>query len=244
MIALKIYSTNTESFPMLKQLLKQGIIDYIELYIVPGSDVPDLKGLPLIYHAPNFNHSFSITNHDDVYNRSIETIREHIKVLGNNPIIFHPGCIQDPEQDNVEQLISTIRELKFDIILENVPKKGYNVDLNLLIHKPEEYEEVIRETGVKFCLDVGHAVAAARTEAADPIDFIKKFMALKPYMYHVCDSNINEEHDSHLPIGEGNIPLGDIMKLIGDARMTLETPRKDYINLTDDIENIRKLKSL
>jgi len=247
-LGLKIYSTNSEAFPKLIEFIEKRIIDYIELYIVPGSDIHELdvlKGLPLILHAPNYNHSFSITNKDSVYSKSIKTINQIMGLFNEKRIIFHPGYIADTGRDNISNLIKTLKELDYDIIIENVPKNGYNGDVELVASTPAEFKRIVKEAGVKFCLDLGHAIAAANTHNEDPVSYIKKFIELRPYMYHLSDGVYKEEFDTHIDLGQGDYPLKEIVSLLPhDATISLETPKNDFSELTEDLKNLDYLKTL
>jgi len=237
-IGLKIYSSNTVAFPKLLELLEKKVIDYVEIYIVPGADAQHLtvfRGLPLILHAPNYNHGFSLTKPNENAYRAID---DAMQVLGQPEIIFHPGYISDAD-DTVEALIEVLKNSKYRVILENVPKKGYKEGVELLIHTPYEYEQVISETGVKFCLDIGHAIAAANSERKNHMDFVREFLRLGPYMYHLSDSLTDDEIDSHLNLLDGNLPLAELVRLIpANAKVSLETPKKDFVNLLEDLQNI------
>jgi endonuclease IV len=247
LIGLKIWTTNTESFPRLRELYDKKDIDYVELYIVPGSfskQLGLLKGIPLILHAPNFNHGFSVTADNEEFASGIDTAKQVSEFFGEKRIIFHPGYIQN-ENDSIGRLIKVLAKLPFDIILENVPRKGYKGKVMLLIHKPEEYMRVINETGCKFCLDLGHAIAAANTEHLVGIEYIREFMALRPYMFHISDGNYNEETDSHLGLGQGSYPLQDMINLLPEgAIISLETPKSDFQTLRQDVYNLSILRDL
>lgn len=246
-IGLKIYSTNSQSFPILVQLYKSGLIKYVEIYIVPGhfhsESLSILKGIPIIFHAPNYNHGFSFTRDDQVFKTSLATIEKFVDFFQEKRIIIHPGYILS-RTDSVATLIKSIRKHTWlDIILENVPAIALDNKTKLVASSVEEFGTVLKETKVKFCLDFGHAAAAARFYSVNKIKFIKKLMRFTPYMFHICDSH-DQDTDSHLHLGEGDMPLETFRKMIHDEYVSLETPKKDFLTLAEDIENIKTLNAL
>ncbi len=250
-LGLKIWSINQESFTKLAEFLSDGLIDYVELYIVPGTfdgvKLEILKDVPVIFHAPNYNHGFSITNKDMTYHESIKTIRRFTEFFGKNKIIFHPGYVLDKKRDTVQSLVMNIKGLmpELDIILENVPAVGYENNIPLVISRPEEYREVLDKTGCRFCLDIGHAIAASNTHGRKMMGFVRDFLGLGPYMFHLSDSRKDKEVDEHLHLGDGDLPLRDLVRQIPEgAYLSLETPKTDFLNLSEDLENLKKLRRL
>jgi len=219
-IGLKIWSINYDSFNKLAEFHKNGLIDYVELYIVPNSfDEEKLKpllGIPIIFHAPNFYHKFSLCQKDKIFEDSLKTIRKFVDFFKEKRIIFHPGVILEEEEDDIEKTIDGINSLKdqLDIILENVPKIGYQVNVQLLAAIPDEFKKVLKSTGVKSCLDLGHAIASANHYRRDPIEFIKEFISFGPYMIHISDGDYSSVEDSHQHLGEGDYPLKELVKMI------------------------------
>ncbi len=250
-LGLKIWSINQESFTKLAQFCRKRLIDYVELYIVPGSfdekKLSALRGIPIIFHGPTYNQNFSITNKDRVFSESIDSIRKFASFFDEKRIIFHPGYVMDKKRDNIQGLIENLGELmqEFEIILENAPALGYKDNIRLVISRPEDYDEVIKKTGCRFCLDFGHAVAASNTHRIDMMEFVRQFQKLAPYMYHLSDSRKEKEVDEHLHLGEGDLPLKELVGLIPEgAYLSLETPKTDFLNLSEDLENLKKLRRL
>ncbi len=249
-LGIKIWSINGDSFPRLKEMCDAGIINYIEMYTVPGSYdealLSQLKGLPIIFHAPNFSHGFNIRDENDVYIESISTIKKFFKFFGNKPIIFHPGWeVGGDDLSIVTGRLKTLLADGFDIILENVPKLPIRGEVSLLASAFEDFKKMARETGVKVCVDVGHTIASANYHGEEPIRYLEKFFSLDPYMIHLCDGKIDGNKDEHMDIGTGSFPLQKIADMVPpDAFVTLETPKSDFKELSEDIRNLSKIRSL
>ena len=109
-------------------------------------------------------------------------------------------------------------------------------------YSPEQIGMIMSEAGVGFCLDIGHAFCAANSISANPYDYLREFMMLKPKMFHLTDGDINNPIDEHRHIGQGNYNLLRILGLLPEsAIITVETDKDDKQNLLDyekDIENI------
>ena len=248
-LGLKIFTTNTISFKRLRELYEKKIIDYVELYIVPGvydeASLSVLKGIPIIFHAPNLRHDFNLRDKNNVFHKSLNTIRKVSDFFGEKRIIFHPGIEKDA--GDITNIIKNIKEIMrdFDLILENVPKEPSINNRKLIAAKFEEFKHVIEETGAKLCLDIGHAVYSSNYYHENPLNYTNRYLELKPYMFHLSDGDFVGLKDIHKSFFEGNFPLKKIIEILPqDAMITLETPKSDFINLSEDILNIKILRKI
>ena len=81
--------------------------------------------------------------------------------------------------------------------------------------------------GSKFCLDIGHAAVTAAAFGLNYEDFINDFIRLTPPRYmHVSDLIVEEQSDTHLHLGNGNLNLDYVRKLIKNLNVpvALEVP--------------------
>ena len=90
---------------------------------------------------------------------------------------------------------------------------------------PEEIKYIMDETGCGFCLDFSHAACAAYYFKHDIDEVFKRYLALKPAMYHICDGVKGETYDMHKHFGEGDYPLAHFLNDYTDenAYITMET---------------------
>jgi sugar phosphate isomerase/epimerase len=156
-------------------------------------------------------------------------------------VIFHPGLNGD--------IFETIRQLRlfkveypalFNLaLIENKPKIGLKGEA-CIGSSPEEIKRIVGETGLGFCLDVGHAINYSAWACLKYFDILDIFQSLKPKMYHLSDGDFHSEKDVHLNFGKGNFDLPYIIKKIPwNARVTIETEKDPSLNLSDFEEDVR-----
>jgi len=240
---LKLYSVNENYVKEAIRLYEKGLYDYIELYSVPGSfrDCSKLwKGLPMpfIVHAPHFGDGLNFavkTLKKKNYVMAEEAFR-YADILKAPIVIFHPGVNGDIKE--------TARQIKGlndkRIVIENKPYFGLAENLICNGSNPEEIGFLIEEAKVGFCLDMGHAICAANANGFNPLEYIEKFLELRPTIYHLTDGDYYGIFDRHDHYGKGNFPLSHLLKLIPpDSRITNESV-KDFPDSLSDFEEDMK----
>jgi len=241
-IGLKLHSTNVALIPDALRLKKNGVFDYIELYINPGTYGETINAwknldIPYVIHAP---HSYSGLNFSikdcEVKNRFlIEEVDSFRIALKPAKIIFHPG-IQGSTNETIRQILLIKKDFPelFDLaIIENKPKMGLKGEV-CVGSSPEEIKRIIVETGIGFCLDIGHAIYYAVWADLQYEDVIDSFEGLKPDVFHLSDGDMNSKIDLHLNLGAGNFELTTILqKIPRDACITIETNKDLAMNLKD-----------
>lgn len=248
-LGLKIWSINHQSFEKLDEFFQKGLIDYVELYTYPdsfdASALSPLKKLPLIFHAPTFPHGMNLASPFREIKALIQDIRQYTSFFQENKIIFHPGVMQGSMRKSLENTISNLNYLKneFDIILENVPAIGIDDKSVMVGATPWDFMQIKNETQVKSCLDFGHAINSANYHQTDPFEYIEQFLREEPFMFHLSDGNFDSHIDVHLHYHQGSFPLERIVSFLpGTAIISLETPKKDFKNLSEDHSNLILLK--
>jgi len=239
-IGLKLWSTNKELFNKANYLYNNKEIDYVELYVIPGSFKSGINKLnmPTIIHAPHSGHKFNIANKSLLKSNmeKFEEVKKFAQELNALKIIVHPGY-----NGEIYSALKCLEKFNYEnILIENMPVKGLHNE-NCLGYIPENIKWLL-DIGFKFCLDFSHAYKAAVSLNLNAKKLIKSFLKLNPYMFHICDGNINNEFDEHLNLGEGNFDLKFIKNCIGDKFVTFETPKKN--NLINDIKNIKYFKGI
>ena len=108
----------------------------------------------------------------------------------------------------------------------------------------EDVERIVAGLGVRFCLDISHAMIAANTLGIDALTMIDDFIALKPAMYHLCDNHLESAMDQHMNIGDGTYDFPALLSRIPPgAWITLETPKAAEDSLLDFIEDVTRLRA-
>jgi deoxyribonuclease-4 len=238
---LKLWSINTDLIDQAIQLIDEKIFDYIELFVVPETNITPFKmDIPYIIHIPH--HRFGV-NIGDVARKeyNLQKINESITwadELNAKYLILHAG----------HGSMESAKDVLFDVVdnrllIENMPKVGLDNE-SMIGYSPAQIEALIRDGDKGLCLDFGHAVKAAVSLGVDYREYVKEFMELEPRVFHVSDGKLDEEKDEHLGIGKGEYDFGCLMKCIkenGLSLVTVETPRTNLKSLDEDVENVRVL---
>lgn len=165
----------------------------------------------------------------------MQEIDSYRRALNPKQIIFHPG-IQG-------SMIETIRQIKlfkkeFPVIfglaaIENNPRLGIKGEA-CIGSTPEDIKRLLSETGLSFCLDIGHAICSSVSTGIYWESIIDCFLKLYPHIYHLSDGDRNSPSDSHLNFGEGNFDLYRIIKKIpAGSYVSIETNKKPGLKLKD-----------
>jgi deoxyribonuclease-4 len=243
-IGLKLWSINTDLIDQAIHLLDEKIFDYIELFVIPGSDIkPFLMDVPYIIHIPH--EKFGVNIGDPVAKEcTLQMINESIiwaDHLNAKHLILHAG------HGSMQHATGLLRELSDSrLLVENMPKVGLDGEA-MIGYSPVQIEELIGDNDMGLCLDFGHAVKAAVSMRVDYKEYVQGFMGFEPKVFHVSDGMLNGERDEHLEIGEGEYDLSYFLHCVKEnpfRLMTIETPRKDEESLHDDVKNINMLNAM
>lgn len=245
---LKLWSTNDNYKKEALSLYEQGIYHYIELYAVPGTYDTHINlwkniGIPFVIHAPHFREGMNLAKKENRAGNMalISETRKFADALKADNIVIHPG-IAGEKEETVTQL-NEINDAR--ILVENKPY--YALDDGLICNgaSVEEMQYILDKTKLGFCLDIGHAFCTARGLGGEPMDFLKKFLNLKPEMFHLTDGDYSSVYDRHDHIGKGNYDMHAILKLIPQGkRITIETVKDSKESLADFEEDILLLERL
>lgn len=145
----------------------------------------------------------------------------------------------------------TRSQIAFDekiLMLDRLRKKAVEYGITLCLENTEESVNVLkkifeRKSGLKFCLDVGHANLFSN----NPMDFIRAFSDRMKHI-HISDNRggDSEEDDLHIPPGDGTINFQCIfseLKAVNyNKTLTLELHPLSGINAK--MESLRILRRL
>ena len=241
-LGLKLWSINTDVLNEAKSLIKEGVFQYIELRIVPGTDPTLFQQLevPYILHAPTDRE----VNLGDFANKErvqemFNTCETWAQTLSASFVILHPGF---GDLETAKQLLQEVQDERF--LLENMPKAGLHGQ-SMIGYDVSQLKLLFGEK-LGFCLDLNHAMRAARSLNRDEKEFAKELLDLNPKVLHVTDGDFKEA-DEHQKLGEGEYDLSffaECVRKVPDAFVTLETPRKDLHSLVEDREEAEKFRKL
>lgn len=244
---MKLWSVNYQYLPEARRLLREGICDFIELFVVPGSYSENLDqwaGLNADYviHAPHYDFGVNLSD-KGLLASNLRRIGEALKfadVLKADRVIVHPG-IGGPIEETVRQL-RAVDDPRLTV--ENKPFFGRNRS-RCTGSSPQEIGFLLQETGASLCLDIGHAICAANARKVDYLGYVDDFLKLKPSLYHLADGEANGVTDRHLHLGTGGYDLSLIVARIPRPRnITIETEKDSAETLDDFVGDVRFLHRL
>lgn len=258
-LGLKLWSVNTDAYLReARRLYAEGVFDYLELYVVPGSQetLPiwgklrnDLN-LTFVIHAPHSLHGVNLADaaNSAANAKAFDEVKRFADMLGAGKIIVHGGfCPEDGDPSAaLAQLIAQLKPLADErFLIENKPYLPINnLPRRLVGSTPDEIRSVIAAVKCGFCLDIGHAVASANAHAADWRAWLADFLSLRPAMFHLSDIHVDSKIDQHLHFGTGTLPLAEVVSMLPrDANVSIETKRDSADNLNDfakDAECLRR----
>jgi sugar phosphate isomerase/epimerase len=248
---LKLWSTNRNYFDEACRLVRENICQYIELYALPNTfdeyaQLWKTINAPYVIHAPHFMHGMNLADKEK-RNSNIVLAGEAFKfadLLNAKNVIFHPG-VAGQEKETIHQLNNFSQNWKQKILIENKPYR--TIDEPPLIcngHSPKSIAEIMKETSVGFCFDIGHGICAANSRNVDIWSEIILFEKLQPQMYHLSDNDVNSPIDGHKHFGKGNYDFTRILELIDLSKpISIETEKNNKSTLTDYCDDILFLKN-
>jgi len=241
---LKLWSINPNLIKEAKKLIKNRIFDYIELMVIPDTQISPYQKVkvPYIIHITSERWGVNIADKKkDVFNlKAINKCIQWTDKLNAKYLILHPGF---GEIEVARKFLERINDKR--ILIENMPKIGLN-DEKMIGYTPEQIKKLIRDK-FSFCLDLNHAIKSAISLKKDYKEYIKDFLKLSPKMFHISDGTLKNEKDEHLSIGRGEYDsafLAGCIQKNNIQYITLETPKVNLRSLNEDIENLKKLKSI
>lgn len=243
---LKLWSTNLNYLEAAKGLCREGICNYIELFVVPGSYDKCIGSwrriqTDYIIHAPHSGVGLNLAKKENKeQNRKLMSeAQKFADELNSNWIIVHPGIDGDIEE--------TIRQLldinDYRILIENKPYYAFDTGLICNGTTPRDIEHILASAHVGFCLDIGHAIYSANVHKKDWMAFLLGFLKLNPKMFHLSDGDVGSNCDNHEHIGKGNFDFKSISSFLPHgAIITIETVKASSINLDDYIADVKALE--
>jgi deoxyribonuclease IV len=245
---LKLWSTNRYYFKEAQKLYDKGVIQYIELYAVPGtysSTISAWKSLkiPYIIHAAHSGNGVNLARKEfkDANAKGINEAKAFADKLDAKFLIVHGGM-----DGQTKEIISQLNPLKDErFLIENKPYLSLDKKKICNGNSPEEIKAIIKQAKVGFCLDVGHAICSANSHEIFPFDYIFEFLKLKPKLLHLTDGGFNSELDSHLHFKAGDYPIPAIYDMLPKALpITIESIKVSEKHLNDFAQDVEYLKGL
>jgi endonuclease IV len=219
-IGVKIFP---DRMPVVSEYAK--FADFIEVLASKDLKLSSLKKhkIPFTIHA---THSWWNVNPADpaLEKHNLEQVKLAQKaadIAKSDIIILHPGWIQN-KKCSIENAVNFFKKLNDPrIIAENLCKKSS-------VTSSVEGMKLFKENKIDFCMDFGHAIAAAYQYKKNYKRYIRQFMKLKPIYFHISDGKVKSPLDSHMDLGDGDYDINFLKKLINKS-VALETSHKSSI---------------
>lgn len=223
---IKIWSTNIDQIDEAIDLIKKGYYSYIEILVIPNSDIKPFiesiipQSIPVVIHVAHEEFGTNICGTDKHTKiQSMSNITEAISwadQLNSKYIILHPGY--NKGYGNIHEAKNFLTKLNMifkdkKILIENMPQAGMNNE-TMVGSSPAEIIYLLKNTNFGFCLDFGHAIKTAIHNEVEYKPFVKAFMNLNPEMFHLTDGHLNNDKDEHLELGTGDFDLLYLTSLV------------------------------
>lgn len=251
-IGLKLWSINTDYyFEEAKRLYLEGIFNYIELYVVPGSlsTLQRWKSLdiPYIIHHPHFAHGFNLAKatQEEANKVIYSEVKRFADELQAPYIIFHGGI--DGHVEETARQMKALEEPR--ALIENKPLVALPNRMGGEVCRgatPEELQYIMATTKCGFCFDVGHAVCAANSLQREPYAYLKELNLLEPKIYHLSDvMDMNSPYDAHPHLGTGELDIAKLKRELfpSNAKISVETNKSSKTELNDFKEDCLWLRN-
>lgn len=252
-VGLKLYITNGGYIKPAIKLYKEGVFDFIEVFLVVGKSRENISRwidteIPLAFHAPHsyggFNTSF-IENEEE--NKIImQEIAEVCSIYLPDYLVFHAG-INGKIDETIRQFINLFKEhpqIRELALIENKPLFGMRGEL-CLGATPEDIKLISDSTKMKFCLDFGHAICAAESFKLNWRDYVERFIKLIPSVFHLSDGHVASGSDEHLHLSAGDFDIPWCLSKVGkNSFLALETEKDSLDSLDDFSQDVKYVKAI
>jgi len=197
------------------------------------ASVLDKFDLRYTIHAPTADGNIA-EPFEPIRKASIEIIRETASIAdsaGAEKLVLHPGFCLEPENraasiSALHKSITELGTLQNDFSVRFVMENLGSMDC-CFFQTPDLLRE-IRDAGLGFVLDVGHANLTKTLDA---------FLKQKPDHFHLHDNH--GIWDEHAACGTGTVDFSSVLSYTGNATLILEV-----IRLEDVKPGLSYLKSL
>ncbi len=242
-VGIKLWTTNNNLYNDFLEIYKDGKANYLELkYILGKKENLNLiknNKVPVILHSQNCIEGVCFSDGNLKKNKKIfKELLEIADYLNAKGIIIHPGTGTN------ENFKAFLKKLDTDkLIIENMPKVA--VGNPAIGYTVEGIKDFLSMGKFRFCLDFGHAIKSAFSQNLDYKEYIKEFLKLKPFIFHIGGGDAKDERDEHLNLWEGDFDLNFLKECIKNNEnkmITIETPKGN--GLDQDIKNIEYFKNL
>lgn len=228
-------SDDPETFHVLSLLADQGLVDHIQVYVIPAPEevlnreIEEMATTDagIIVHAPHHHDgvnpadpSLGGTTTAAMGEAQIETgMADAFEVadrLGALYIVAHAGYLGHLDRQtavrNVQSFIDRYHDRR--LLIENLP--SVHKDLQFIGTTAEELRSFNLSRTGGVCLDFAHLYCTANYRSVPYGEMLAAFLALPVRFHHLSNSRVGSITDQHLPLDhpDGGIPIDLVMEWI------------------------------
>lgn len=228
-------SDDLETFHLLSLLADQGLIDHIQVYVVPAPEEVLNRGIEeiamtdarIIVHAPH--HHEGVNPADPSLGGSIPAATGKAQIeagmadafevadrLDAPFIIAHAGFFGQLDWQTALINVRSFIDLYHDrrLLIENLP--SVHKDLKFIGATAEELRSLNLSRTGGVCLDFAHLYCTANYLSLPYRDLLHSFSTLPVRFHHLSNSRIGSITDQHLPLDhpEGGIEFDLVMEWV------------------------------
>lgn len=165
------------------------------------------------FHLPlSAEHGFDFTQQEakEKIDDLIYFINHHRHELNLLYCVAHPpeGAADGASsEEELEFLVENLKRLDVPVILENVESWSAN-DFDSLA---DLIRHELKRKFIGLCFDPAHAFLRGE-------DIFARFTAIAPQVRCIHLSDCARGHDAHLPLGQGELPVGKFLQHVAEAR--------------------------
>jgi sugar phosphate isomerase/epimerase len=226
---LKTIETLSKDFSVIEIELDNGAKEVLQedekSYIATVKSIRDFckeHELYISVHAPYIGPDCDISSSDESVRRtSCKLLRKAIKFcgdIGGERLTYHPGYLSssslspmiDILKCSLNEIVPFAREHNVKLCLENSGDERPT----FLVFSPEDHIEISKITGTRLTVDLVHhgSIFAENGEIGEL--FFEKLAAMMPYVENIHIADMVAPKHVHLPIGEGNFPVFEILSFL------------------------------
>lgn len=255
---IKFYSdnfvTNLTQIREIRDLFDKESISFVEIYAVPNTFKDVGQGLktlfdrvPVFIHAPSFCHGFNPSDKDlaSQNNRLYDEARRYADLFESTQIVTCAGVGHSlPALEEAGQQLKILNKDDNRMVIENMPPFSDDQKQNRMNGCfALDLVSLMSDANASFLLDVGHACCMASYMKMDAVVFVKQLLEVKPIRVRISDGDVASTKNDRLHLGAGNYPLSDIIKLIKELPITLETGNSET-KVKSYVSDLNFLKTL
>lgn len=198
--------------------------DQIETTVLQLSKLRESKNLDLSLHAPYIGIDCNLAAEDEqVRWISCELLHRVIQLsarFGVKRITYHPGYASSvPTLHLIDNLKRSL-----DVLVPEATARGIDLCLentgthrpSYLLFSPQQYVELSQQTGTYLTLDLIHHASLFSKDGRLTLEFFETIVEMLPYVKNVHFADMAIPKHVHLPIGNGNMPVSELLDFLRD----------------------------